>query len=120
MLSGFNPVSLLGVQRWVNKRAAFTGHYYTARRVIDWLQLLGFEVVAKSTYQYAPVSKSQRIRKSMKFLESVGHRWLPMTGGGYMITAKRRRVGTTLVGKVKYNRSKPARLTTSAAKAALK
>ena len=120
VLSGFNPFSILGAQRWLHKRAAFKGQYYSARRVIDWLQLLGFDVVAKATYQYAPLSKSPRTRKSMQFLESVGHRLLPMTGGGYMITAKRRDVGMTLVGKVKYKNSKRARLATSAAKAALK
>ena len=120
VLSGFNPISLLGTQRWLNRRAVFKGHYYSAKRVIDWLQLLGFDVVASAAYQYAPLSKSERIRKSTQFLESIGDRWLPMTGGGYMITAKRRDVGMTLVGKVKNKKSKRASLATSPVKTALK
>lgn len=120
VLSGFNPISLLGAQRWLNHRGAFYGNYYSARRVIDWLQLLGFEIVASAAYQYAPLSKNQRIRKSTQFLESIGDRWLPMTGGGYMITAKKRDVGTTLVGKLKFKKNKRARLATSPVKTALK
>jgi len=120
VLSGFNPISLLGMQRWVNAHAVFRGNYYTARRVIDWLQLLGFDVVASSAYQYAPLSKSQRIRRSTHFLESIGDRWLPMTGGGYMITAKKRDVGMTLVGKLKFKKNNRAKLAASPAKTALK
>ena len=120
VLSGFNPMSLLGIHRWLNRRAVFNGNYYTARRVIDWLQLLGFDVVASMPYQYAPLSKNQRIRKSFQFLESIGDRWLPMAGGGYMITAKRRDLGMTLVGKLKYKKTKPGRLATSPVKTALK
>ena len=120
VLSGFNPVSLLGMQRWLNRRAVLMGNYYGAKRVIDWLQLLGFEVVASAAFQYAPLSKSDRIRKSTQFLESIGDRWLPMTGGGYMITAKRRDVGMTLVGKLKSKKSKRPNLATSPVKTALK
>ncbi len=120
VLSGFNPISLIGMQRWLSRRAVFDGNYYSAKRVIDWLQLLGFDVVASAPYQYSPLSKSERIRKSTQFLESIGDRWLPMTGGGYMITAKRRDVGMTLVGKLKSKKSKRASLATSPVKTALK
>ena len=82
--------------------------------------MLGFDVVASMPYQYAPLSKNQRIRKSFQFLESIGDRWLPMAGGGYMITAKRRDLGMTLVGKLKYKKPKPGRLATSPVKTALK
>jgi len=112
VLTGFNPFSLIGCQRWINKRAVFPGRYYTPGRVMDWLQLLGFEVVASAMFQYAPLSKSKRLRTMFNFLESAGDRWLPMMGGGYMITAKKRNAPMTLVGKVK--RKKPKRSLVSA------
>jgi len=99
VLTGFNPVSFIGLQHALYPKAVFNGRYYTPRRVIDWLQLLGFEVVASSMYQYSPLSSKPRLNKMVNFLEAAGDRWLPMMGGGYMITAKKRDVQMTLVGK---------------------
>jgi len=107
VLTGFNPYSLMGLQNLVHKKAVYSGRYYSSPRVIDWLQLLGFQVVASSMCQYAPLLKSERLQKMFGFLESVGDRWLPMTGGAYMITAKKRDVGMTLVGRVKFRNPKP-------------
>ena len=106
VLTGFNPFSLLGLQNLVYRKAVFNGRYYTVRRVVDWLQLLGFEIVASSMYQYSPLSSRPGVNKTFNFLESVGDRWLPMTGGGYMITAKKRDHQPTLVGRVKRERKR--------------
>ena len=113
VVTGFNPFSLLGLQNIVYRKAVFNGRYYTARRVIDWLQLLGFEVVASSMYQYSPLSSKPGVNRVFNFLEAVGDRWLPMTGGGYMITAKKRDVKPTLVGRAK-RRAKRALVTSGA------
>lgn len=107
VITGFNPTSLLGVQRFLRPKAVMQGRYYTVKRVTDWLQLLGFEVVASAMFQYAPLSRRARVMRSLRFLESVGDRWLPMFGGGYMITAKKRDVGMNLVGRVRFRSSKP-------------
>ena len=106
VLTGFNPVSFMGLQRFASKNAVLKGRYYPPKRVIDWLQLLGFEVVASAMYQYAPLSSTPRFRKMLGFLEAVGDRWLPMFGGGYMITAKKRDVGMNSLGPVKYKARK--------------
>ena len=106
VLTGFNPFSLLGLQNLVYRKAVFNGRYYTVRRVIDWLQLLGFEIVASAMYQYSPLSSKAGVNKTFNFLESVGDRWLPMTGGGYMITAKKRDHQPTLVGRTKHKRQR--------------
>lgn len=100
VLTGFNPVSFIGLQNLLYRKAVFNGRYYTVRRVVDWLQLLGFEVVASSMYQYSPLSSKLRVNKVFNFLEAAGDRWLPMMGGGYMITAKKRGEQMTMVGKV--------------------
>lgn len=102
ILTGFNPVSILGLQRYVTPRAAFSGTYYPVQRVKDWIQLLGFEVIGSAMFQYAPVVKGRRIRNALNFINSVGDRWLPMSGGGYMISAKKRELGMRMVGKPKF------------------
>ncbi len=107
VLTGFNPASFIGLQRWINKRAVPPGRYYSTRRVIDWLQLLGFEVTASAIFHYAPISRRARLQRGFAFLESIGNRWLPMTGGAYMICAKKRVAGSTLIGKPARVRKKP-------------
>jgi len=116
VLTGFNPSSLVGLQRWIRPAAVCPGRYYSVRRVIDWLQLLGFEVVSSATFHYAPLLKSQRMKNTFLFLESVGDRWLPMTGGGYMISAKKRDAGATMVGRARFNIRKPKLVASAAAK----
>jgi len=108
VLTGFNPMSFIGLQNLFYRRAVFNGRYYSPRRVIDWLHLLGFEVVASSMYQYSPLSSKLQVNKAFNFLESAGDRWLPMMGGGYMITAKKRDAKMTLVGGKAIRRRKGA------------
>lgn len=121
VLTGFNPLSLLGLQHKVRPATTSAGRYYTPRRVIDWLQVLGFEVVSSAMFQYAPLSRNDKLRKSMQFLESVGDRWLPMFGGGYMINAKKKDHGMTFVGKPRFAKKakKRAKLSAAPAKAGL-
>lgn len=121
VLTGFNPISLLGLQRRLRPSSVFNGRYYTPRRVIDWLRLLGFEIVGSAMFQYAPLSRSDSLRKSMRFLEPVGGRWLPMFGGGYMINAKKKDHGMTLVAKPRFvkNKKKRSKLSTAPAKTSL-
>ena len=120
ILTGFNPYSIMGVQRRLGLRSVLPGQYYSLKRVIDWLQLLGLEVVGSAMYQYAPLSKSPRLNSSFNFINAIGDRWLPMFGGGYMITAKKREASITLVGKVKFSRSKSRISAPSPAKISLK
>lgn len=105
ILTGFNPLSLIGLQRLVFKRAACPGNYFSIKRSSDWLQLLGFEIVASSTFAYAPLIKNKRLRTAFNFLNSIGDRWLPMLGGGYMITARKKQPGGTLVGRLNFTKS---------------
>ncbi len=107
LITGFSPSSWLGLQRWLRPKSASPGRYYTAGRVIDWLHVLGFEVVASSIFQYAPLSSKPRVRKMLSFFESVGDRWLPMLGGGYMIAAKKKEPAGTPIGRVKFRSAKP-------------
>ena len=120
VLTGFNPASLMGLQRWLRPAAVCSGRYYSVRRVIDWLQLLGFDVVGSSMFHYAPLSRSQKIKTTFHFFESVGDRWLPMAGGGYMISAKKREPGGSLVGRVAFKTKQPKLVASATAKTQLK
>ena len=106
VLSGFNPFSLLGMQRVLRTKAAAKGTYYSITRVRDWLRLLGFELSGSVIYQHAPLCKSKGLRDATRFINSIGDRWLPMIGGSYMITARKRDLGMTMVGPVRYSRKK--------------
>lgn len=103
LITGFNPLSLIGLQRFLRPKAALKGDYYTVKRVRDWLQLLGFEVVGSAMYQYAPLCKNLRLRTALNFLNAVGCRWLPMSGAGYMINAKKRDAGVRMIGRVQFS-----------------
>jgi SAM-dependent methyltransferase len=115
VLTGFNPNSLIGLQRWIRPRAVCPGRYYSIARVIDWLQLLGFDVIGSSSFHYAPLSRRKRLGNTFQFLESAGHRWLPMTGGGYMISAKKRDGAVGMVGRLRFTKKK-SKLVAAAAK----
>lgn len=97
VLAGFNPFSLLGVQRLAQRPALPKGHLYGLQRVLDWLSLLDFEVVASSMFQYGPLTRHARLRQYCGFLEKIGDRWFPMLGGAYMLVAKKREIGATLL-----------------------
>lgn len=100
ILTGFNPFSALGIQKLVFRRASCPGNYITVNRVSDWLQLLGFEIVASATFQYAPLLHNERLRRCFNFLNLLGDRWLPMLGGGYMITARKKQLSANLLGNL--------------------
>jgi len=109
VLNGFNPFSFIGLQRYLSPRAVYSGNYYSVGRVKDWLQLLGFEVVGSAMYQYAPLLRNKRLTKVFNFLNSAGDRWLPMSGGGYIINAKKRDVNPNLVGRVRSSKNRRKR-----------
>lgn len=119
VLTGFNPHSLMGVQRFLRPKAVIAGRYHSVAKVIDWLQLLGFEVVTSSMFQYAPLSKRQGFRTAFNFLETIGGRWLPMTGGGYMISAKKRDVAHTMVGRLRFKKRRTNLIPAAAGKMSL-
>ena len=99
ILTGFNPISCLGLQRFLYRTAVCPGNYITVKRVSDWLQLLGFEIIGSANFQYSPLVNSLRLRKCFNFLNSVGDRWLPLLGGGYIITARKKQMASTLIGE---------------------
>lgn len=62
LLSGFNPISLLGVGKLipgVRRRQPYCARMFTQMRVMDWLSLLNYEVMHHAAFSVTPRSEGQ-------------------------------------------------------------
>lgn len=88
LVFGFNPWSA-----WSARRAARSGYFpengrpLAAGRLVDWLNLLGFEVLAtEGVFRRPPISHAGMLER-LEGLEKP--RWLPMPGNAYGILARK-------------------------------
>lgn len=79
----FNPVSLWGLrnyfQSWL-EHVPFKGHFYTARRIDDWMRLLGFDQDRFFRVGYLPPIQRSSIIHHLSWLEKGTRNWLPALG----------------------------------------
>jgi SAM-dependent methyltransferase len=79
----FNPTSLWGLrnffQSWL-EQVPFKGHFYTARRIDDWMRLLGFDQDRFFRVGYLPPIQKSSITRHMSWLEKGTRNWLPVLG----------------------------------------
>ncbi len=97
IIAGFNPISLWGPR--INKKR-FPGEevrWIPVRTLSEWLAASGFEVVQARYGFYRPPSGKRIILEKLAFLETLGARWWPRWGGGYVILAKKRVSTLTLI-----------------------
>jgi SAM-dependent methyltransferase len=83
MILGFNPLSMLGLRRFLT-RGAFPpglGPLVSERRLRDWLTLLGFDVIVSRRY-FSSIGGSGTVREKL--------RRLPFSHGAYMVVAVKR------------------------------
>lgn len=100
IISGFNPLSLWGVPRFLPYRKEeypWRGHFISLLRIKDWLALLGFEVMAGRLCCYAPPFRREKWRRRFGFMEEAGDRWWALGGGVYFLQARKRIQGMRLV-----------------------
>ena len=75
----FNPLSLWGLrhffQSWL-EQLPWSGHFYTARRLTDWMQLLGFDRTKHLKVGYLPPLQQPRVLKHLSWLEKGMRKWL--------------------------------------------
>ena len=94
VIMGFNPYSLWNLVRllvfWRRSEIAWNTSYLSASRVIDWLALLGFDVIKREGYVYSLPIQNKSITRKLRFLEQVGRRFWPHMGAGYLLVAKKR------------------------------
>ena len=79
----FNPLSLWGLrhflQSWL-ERVPWGGHYYTARRLSDWMQLLGFDQQKHYRVGYMlPIHRGSATRQ-LSWLEKGLKNWFSFSG----------------------------------------
>ena len=76
----FNPMSLWGlrhfVQSWL-EHVPFKGHFYTARRIDDWMRLLGFDQHRHYRVGYLPPIQKTSVTSRLTWLQKGMKRWLP-------------------------------------------
>ena len=93
VILGFNPWSIWNIFRvfhiW-KKPTPWNANFLAASRVMDWLALLGFDVVHRQGYFYQPPIQNKNISKNMRFLDKLGQRLWPNLGAGYVLVARKR------------------------------
>jgi len=93
VISGFNPLSLWGLRRLIARRGAeapWSGHYRSAMRIRDWLNLLGFEIQESRFGCYAPPLRTPQWLERWGCLDRAGSRWWPVLGAGYLLHGVKR------------------------------
>lgn len=104
LISGFNPFSLWGLTllfknifsgRCSTKTFPWNSRFIGLNRLKDWLTLLSFEVVSVEICCHIPPFEQEKWQRHFSFMDKIGNRWLPFTGGVYFIVAKKRVAGMT-------------------------
>jgi len=75
----FNPMSLWGLrhffQSWL-EQIPWSGHYFTAARLSDWMQLLGFDLQKHLKVGYLPPIQQPRVLRHLSWLEKGMRNWI--------------------------------------------
>ncbi len=105
VITGFNRFSLWGLNglpgirsRANVERAPWRGKHYRARRVQDWLSLLGIDILGACQFAYQPPMQSPVWRARLGFLDRMGDRWWPALGAVYMIVGRKREIAVGTSG----------------------
>jgi len=95
ILLGFNRGSWWGMwhlfRRWRDV-PPWNAKLLGLNRIKDWLSLLGFEIISQQTCFFAPPFQNQRLVRNLTWMETLGKRWLPLSGGVYVVLAQKRRL----------------------------
>lgn len=99
LLTGFNPFSIDGLfnaARYKRRTAMAQARYFRQGRVIDWLHLLGFEIIQKQKFAHFSLFMNRQT-PPVKKLNRFCQRYLPWSGSSYFILARKREVPLSLV-----------------------
>ena len=94
IISGYNPISLFGLQTIMHPKNPKNARLFLPTRVIDWLHLLGFEIQQKQYFDF--LSRDLNSTCSL-FVEDLGQRYLPNLCSVYFIVAKKTTIPMTLI-----------------------
>ena len=91
VLLNFNPNGLWGVRQVASSQGYPPGHRrpMLESRLRDWLKLLSFDIEKRK--RYCHTLPLERVRRFATFpREDWASRWIPVLGGGYMLSAQKR------------------------------
>ncbi len=101
LIIGFNPFSARGLRRLFSRRknSSWSGTFYSASRIKDWLKVLNFDVISIKRAVYRPPFLQKQIFQHLKFLDIVCKMLFPIFGGVYIILAKKKTFTLTPIRK---------------------
>ena len=95
LVTGINPYSLWGlwgfVRSWPHP-PAWKGDWHPYQKLIDWVNLLGFDVMQCQTFFFLPPTVYSPVVNQLAWLEKLGSKCWPGFGAGYIIWAKKRTI----------------------------
>ena len=98
----FNPVSFWGIrhllQGWLDD-APWAGHYYTASRLKDWANLLGFDQLHHYKCGYILPFNYQKLISRSRILSKFSERWMKFTGALNILVFEKNTIPLTPIRK---------------------
>ncbi|MEO5343035.1 MAG: methyltransferase domain-containing protein [Gammaproteobacteria bacterium SHHR-1] len=87
LLSCFNPFGLYGLARLLGRDYPWSGRFIGRHRLLDWLNLLGFQVEMIEHLGYKPPLSNQLLHDRFSLLERLGPRLWPQMGAAFLVLA---------------------------------
>lgn len=97
IISGYNPISYFGLKTLLKPKCTQTARLFFPNRVVDWLHLLGFEIIQKQHFGLLSSSSSKKKGHISACIESVGQRYCPVFCSVYFIVAKKKSTPMTRI-----------------------
>jgi SAM-dependent methyltransferase len=117
VICGMEPLSLWGASKALGRGVPEFGDLISQRRIRDWLKLLSFEVDHHTSGCFRPMLRSDRWLQRMRWMDTVGSRWWPLSGAVYFVQAVKRVKGMRLISPVwKKTKQRAAAAATTASK----
>ena len=93
VLTGFNPLSLVGLNRLLpyrRNKTPWNEHFFSPMRIKDWLHLMGFEILADQRCLHSSLTGKLSTNSVEHTWHKLAKNYLPALGSVYVIVAKKR------------------------------
>lgn len=93
VITGFNPFSLVGVNKFIpyrRKKTPWNERLFSPMRVKDWLHLMGYEIQLDHRVLHSSLSKPQSDGIVSEQWRKLAEHYFPSFGSVYIIVAKKR------------------------------
>lgn len=89
-LLGFNPYSLWGIKKMLNKskKVPWAGNFIGAHNLKNWLHLADFQIEYHASFLFQPPIQNEQLFNRLHFLDWIGSKFFPPFGGMYVILAR--------------------------------